>query len=625
MQKNIRWLPWEPGTFQRAKQEQKPTLLVIGFPSCHWCHVLEKESFMDEEIILLLNEYFICVHVDREQRPDVDTVYMAACQAMTGRGGWPLVALLDMSQQPFYISTYITKSEMLSLLTETIEHWSKYRDRFTNMGEQLTKAIRDQFTVSASPVDIEQCHVEQAIRAHASVFDPHWGGVGITTKFPMPHVLSFLLRQYAMAKDHKALHMAELTLLRMCEGAIFDHVGGGFMRYATDRQWAIPHFEKMLDDNAMLIQAYIEAWQITGKSIYRNVAERTLSYVLREMVSPEGGIYSSQDADAMGVEGVYYHFEAKEILSILGKEDGEAYINYYALKPSGLPNRIGHNGSIETLRMSALNEIVYSYRRDRMPLATDEKILTSWNALMIQSFVQAYLAFDEQKYLDTAIKAASFLQKKLTQPDGSLMVHWRNGEASGVGTLDDYANTIMAALSLYRATLEDQWLSLSVSLSRMMLERFEDRDHGGFFMTSSKAEKLIARPKETYDGAHPSGNAAALSVLVSLSMLDIGEGWSKAAERQTAFLSGFVAEDPLHHTASLLAAMPYLYPITMLDAQADVEENKKLLSALRGQYLPALYLKATPKGTHGNNWRLCKGTTCLAPFQEMEALLSALS
>lgn len=625
MQKTIRWLPWGPEAFQKAKQEQKPVFLHIGFPSCHWCHVMEKESFRDEQVVQLLNDSFICIDVDREQRPDVDAIYMAACQTMTGHGGWPLIALLNAAQQPFYIATYLGKQELLTLLRETVQHWSKYRDRFTNMGTQLSQAIREQFSHSQPQVEIETRLMAHAVRAYTNAFDAQWGGIGYAPKFPMPHTILFLLRQYTTSKDQKVLQMAEHTLMRMCEGGIFDHVGGGFMRYATDRHWAIPHYEKMLNDNALILQAYIEAWQMTGRSIYRNIAERTLTYIMREMTDKEGGFYASQDADSAGVEGAYYHFTPKELYALLGNDDGEAYIKYYTIEHSGLPNRIGHSGGIVTQRMAALNEVVHAYRMERMPLNRDEKIITSWNAMMIQSLVQAYVAFDDHTYLDAAIKAATFIQKKILQPDGTLRVCWRDGEAVGEGVLDDYAQLAMASLVLYRATLEDRWLTWAVHLSRMMLERFEDREHGGFYMTPHGGEKMIARPKEIYDGSQPSGNAAALSVFVTLSLLDIGEGWADAAARQMSFLSGHIANDPLHHMASLLSAMPLVYPVTLLDAQAGSNENKQLLDALRGQYTPFLYVKATPPGLHGNSWRLCKGTTCLAPFQEMEALLAALS
>lgn len=624
MQKMVRWLSWDQEAFQKAKQEQKPVFLHIGFPSCHWCHVLEAESFHDAQVAQILNDSFICIHVDREQRPDIDAIYMTACQVMTGQGGWPLIALLNAAQQPFFVATYMKKEELITLLQETVQHWTKYRDRFTNMGTQLSQAIRDQFSHVTPQVDMEVRMMEQGVRAYAAAFDAQWGGIGYAPKFPMPQTLLFLLRQYAAAKDQRALQMAEYTLTKMCEGALFDHVGGGFMRYATDRQWAVPHFEKMLNDNAALIQVYIEAWQLTGRSIYRNVAERTLAYIGTEMTDKEGGFYASQDADAKGVEGAYYHFTPNELYTLLGKENGEAYVKYYSIENTGQPNRIGHSGGIVTQRMASLNETVYTYRMERMPLSRDEKIVTAWNAMMIQSFVTAYLAFDEITYLEKAIAAAEFIRKRILQSNGTVRICWRDGEAIGEGLLDDYAQLAMAALLLYRATLEDRWLTWAVHLSRMILERYEDRENGGFFMTAHGSEKTIARPKETFDASGASGNAATLSVLVTLSMLDVGEGWADASARQMTFLSGHIASDPLHHMSSLLYAMPLLYPVTLLDAQADASENQKLLDALRGQYTPFLYVKAIPPGLHGNLWCLCKGTTCLAPFQEMELLLAAL-
>lgn len=624
MEKAIQWLPWGQEAFQKAKQEQKPVFLHIGFPSCHWCHVMERESFEDPEVAALLNESFVCVDVDREQRPDVDAVYMAACQSMTGQGGWPLTALLTPSQKPFFITTYLPRETLLSVLREAKGQWARQRDRLSTLGSQISQAVQSQFTYTGQAVNVDKRLMQNGVRAFASSFDAEWGGIGIAPKFPMPHTLLFLLRQSVLGQDAKALSMAETTLLRMCEGGIFDHVGGGFMRYSTDRRWAVPHFEKMLIDNALLSAVYLEAWQITGRALYRLVADRTLQYVLREMTHAEGGFFSSQDADAEGEEGAYYHLGRKELLSLLGKDDGAAYARYYNLEEGGYPNRIGYEGAIETRRMAALSEKVRAYRAERMPLKRDEKILTAWNGQMIAALSRAYQATGEEGYLLAAVRAALFAKKHLIRPEGDLAIHWQNGRAMDDGLLDDYAWLSEGALSLYRATLEDRWLRLAVSLARQMLERFEDREQSGFFLTPHGGEKLVARPKETYDGAQPSGNAAALFVLVTLSMLDIGEGWAEAAERQRAFLSGLMADAPLQHMASLTAVMPLIYPVTLLDARALPQDNKRLLEKLRSRYLPLLFLKATEPGAGGSSWHVCQGHTCLKPFQEMEAALSSL-
>ena len=624
MQKSIQWLPWEPETFQKAKQEQKPIFLYIDFPSCHWCHAMKQEAFADAEIIQLLTDHFLCIQIDREQRPDIHAIYLAACTEMIGHGGSPITALLNSAQQPFFISTYVSKEELYALLSETIQQWSKYRSRFSNMGEQLTQVVREKFRLQTNAVDIDGYVMEQAVRAYAAAHDPHWGGLGRDVKFPMPHTLLFLLRHFAATKDMKSLHMAELSLLRMCEGGLFDHIGGGFMHYAMDPYWALPSYEKMLPENAWLTQVYIEAWQITGRATYRYIAEKNLSYLLHEMLDPSGGFYSSQDADALGKEGIYYQLTPKEIIKLLGSAEGEAYITYYGLRNASLPNRIGHSGGIVTQRMEALNEMVRLYREERMPIAKDEKKLTASNALMVQTLVQAYLAFDESAYLDAALATMAYIQKKLMRTDGTLFMCWKEGEAVGEGTLACYAQLASAALCLYRATLKDAWLYMAVRLARSMLERFEDKEHGGFFMSAQGTDKLLAKPKDIWDHALPSGNAAALSVLATLSLLDVGEGWSEAANRQAGFISGFLADNPLRHMASLSAVMPVVYPITLVDAQADAYENEQLLAALRSQYTPFLYIKALAPGIHGNAWRLCKGSTCLAPFWDMEALLEAL-
>ncbi len=618
MESMIRWLPWGGEAFEQAKKEQKPVFLHIGFPSCHWCHVMERESFQDPDVAKVLNEAYICIDVDREKRPDVDAVYMAACQSMTGQGGWPLTALLTPEQQPFYIATYLPKDQLLTVLHEAEGLWMRRRDRVAKLGAQLRQAVRQQFEESARPVEMTERHFAAAVQAFSRAFDKEWGGMGIAPKFPMPHTLVYLLRHHKLTGDETALAMAETTLLRMCEGGIFDHVGGGFMRYSTDRKWEKPHYEKMLMDNALLVEAYTEAYLATETPVYRLVAERTIEYIARDMTHPEGGFFASQDADAEGLEGAYYYLARKELLQVLGKEDGPAYAAYYGITEGGVPMRIGYEGSIETQRMAAMNEKLRAYRAERMPSGRDDKILTAWNGRMIAALADAYSAFGETKYLEMAQRAAQFAADQLQRPDGDLAISWQEGVAQGEGLLDDYANMALGALALYRATLEPRWLTWAVGLARELLERFEDKTRGGFYMTAHQGETLIARPKETYDGAHPSGNATALSVLVTLAMLDIGEGWVEAVERQWAYLSGIVADAPVSHMASLMAAQPLVYPVTLLEAHADEEANEALLQELTGAYAPLLYLKATKLTGGRPTWRVCRGTTCLAPFETME-------
>lgn len=620
----IEWLSFGPEAFAKAKQEQKPVFLHIGFPSCHWCHVMETESFHNPQIIEILNSSFICVDVDREKRPDVDAVYMAACQAMTGQGGWPLTALLTPAQQPFFITTYMPPDALIKLLTETKEQWPKRRDQYASFGARLATAAREQFGVSSAPAQPEKRLMANAVRAYRSQFDQTYGGTGIAPKFPMPQTLTFLLRHGALSGDEEALGMADKTLERMCEGGIFDHVGGGFMRYSTDRRWAVPHFEKMLIDNALLAGVYLEAWQITERPLYHDVAERVLSYVLREMTDAEGGFFGSQDADAKGREGAYYELTRGEMISLLGREDGEAFATYYRLDQTGIPNRIGHAGGISTRRMAALCERVAAFRAERMPLYRDEKILTAWNGMMISSLAQGYVVTGQRQYLEAATAAARSVRKRLSKPDGSLYISWHNGEAQGEGLLDDYAFLAGGCLSLYRATLDNRHLNWAVELSRLMLEKFEDPKGNGFFMTPRDGEKLLARPRDTADSAYPSGNSMALSVLVTLSMLDIGEGWTEAATRQAKFMMGQAADNPLHHMAALTAALPLLHAPTLLHAHAGPDDLKRILSALIGQYKPLLYLKASKPGASGRSFHLCKGKACYPPFQEIDACLAEL-
>ncbi len=620
----VAWRPFGDAAFDKAKAESKPVFLSIGYSACHWCHVMERESYRDASVAEAINRSFVPVLVDREQRPDVDAVYMAACQQMTGQGGWPLTAILTPAGQPFFVATYLTRARLLAVLKEVTAQWEKRRDKVIETGARLSRAVREQFDAKWEPAEVDPRAFHNAVRAYASAFDAEWGGIGDAPKFPMPHTAAFLIRYARIAANARALSMAETSLLRMCEGGVFDHVGGGFMRYATDRRWAEPHYEKMLNDNALLAQAYMEAWRATDRAVYRSVAERTLAYVLREMTDDAGCFFTSQDADANGVEGAFYLLSRKELVALLGKEDGAAYAAYFGVRDHSLPHRIGYDGGIETMRMAALSEQVRAYRSERMPLGRDDKVIAAWNGAMITALADAYGATGDARWLDAATRAAVSLSERLERIEGGMAHAWHGGKASGEGLLDDYAEVANGSIALYRATLEERWLVHAVSLARTMLERFEDHEKGGFYLTPADGEALPARPKETYDGAHPSGNSAALLTLSSLAALDIGDGWTQAAARQLRFLSGEMADAPLQHMAALSAALPLVFAPALLESRAGAQENEALLAALRGRYDPLLFVKGNPPAPGGSRWRLCKGATCLPAFERVEEAIAAL-
>ncbi|MDR0897901.1 MAG: DUF255 domain-containing protein [Oscillospiraceae bacterium] len=604
-------LSWGEAAFAQAKQAQKPIFLWIGCPG--------EAPRYGAETLALLREQYIAIAVEGEKRPDVAAVYRAACRAMTGRESSPICALLTPGGQPFYAAPSPPEAELTAALQEGAEQWTHRREKTLRMAAELTKAISQEFQAAPAPIQLDARLLRGAMRAYAAAFDGQWGGLGIAGKQFMPQALLCLLRHGTLAEDARALDMALLTLRRMCEGSVFDHVGGGFLHGAEDRTWGSPKPEKHLLDNALLARAYFEAWQRTHRPLYRNVAERTLHYAMRELADEAGGFYAIERDES---EGAYYRLSRPEIVSLLGRDDGAAYCYYYNIDQDGIPQRIGHDGGIETMRMAALNETVRAYRAERRPLKREALMLTADNAQMIATLAYAYQCTGDAAYLNAAVRCALFLHAKMTDANGHLYGHW-DGRAAGQGSLRDYAALAQAALSLYRATLEDRWLTWAVHLSRAMLARFEDRQRGGFFLTPHDGEALIARPKETMDGDAPSSNAMALAVLAELAALDIGEGWAEAAKRQALFLSGWMADAPLAHMGALAAALPLLHTPTLLTAYATPLEHEALLGALRDAYRPLLFIKAAPPGAAGSSWRL-KGRGGMPPLLSLSAVIDAL-
>ena len=473
----VDWRPWGAEAFQAAREEDKPVFLSIGYSTCHWCHVMAHESFEDAAAAEEINRDFIPVKVDREERPDVDAVYMAACIAMTGSGGWPLTVLLTPEQKPFWAGTYLPRRALLSLLRQAARLWREDRDSLLAAGEELTAHLKREENTGAGSPDREL--VSRAASLYAQSFDPRWGGFGQAPKFPTPHNLLFLLRYARLTGDDHARAMAERTLEGMYRGGLFDHVGGGFARYSTDEMWLVPHFEKMLYDNALLALAYTEAYQQTRRPLCGEVVRRTLDYVLRELTDPQGGFVCGQDADSEGVEGKYYLFTAGELRELLGPEDGEAFCRWYGVTQSG--NFEGRNIlnllaqerlEDEPERIRSLRERVYAYRLERTSLHRDDKVLAAWNGLMIAAMARAGLALDEPRYRDAAVGAAAFLRRHLTEESGRLLARWREGQAAHPGKLDDYAFCAWGLLELYGATFQPGYLAEAQRLMECLLEQF---------------------------------------------------------------------------------------------------------------------------------------------------------
>ncbi len=638
----VDWRPWGPEVFEEAKRTDKPVLLSIGYSTCHWCHVMAHESFEDETVAQAVNAAFLPVKVDREERPDVDAVYMAACLAMNGSGGWPLTVLLTPDQKPFWAGTYLPKDQLLHLLRKAARLWREDRAGVLATGDTLTAHLQQEG--QARPGTPSRELVRQAVSQFAQSYDERWGGFGAAPKFPTPHNLIFLLRYAQLAKEEHAREMALHTLNNMYRGGLFDHVGGGFSRYSTDQHWLVPHFEKMLYDNALLALAYTEAFQHTRCPIYGEITRRTLDYVLRELSGPQGGFCCGQDADSDGVEGKYYALTPDELAQALGGVDGLRFCQWYGITPEGnfegksIPNLLGQSQFDQDPEdMAALREQVYAYRLSRTALHRDDKVLTAWNGLAMAALARAGLVLDEPWYLDAARQTAEFLAEKLTTSDGRLLARWRDGDAAHPGKLDDYAFLAYGLLELYSATFDASYLTRAVGLADCLLKLFFDGERGGFYPYASNGEQLLTRTKEAYDGAMPSGNSIAALVLFRLSRLTGEMRWREAADLQLSWLAGAAEGYPAGHGFAMLACLEELWPTAelVITAQKPPEELRGFLREAPRLGLTVLvktqenagtlaalapFTKDYPIPAQGAQYYLCQGGACAQPVDSIPEL-----
>jgi uncharacterized protein YyaL (SSP411 family) len=569
----VNWFPWGEEAFQKAREEDKPIFLSIGYSTCHWCHVMERESFENEEVAKVLNENFISIKVDREERPDVDAVYMDVCQAMTGSGGWPLTIMMTPDKKPFFAATYIPKENkygrtgIITTLNSINEAWSDGRDKIINSSNEIVEEIKQ---VYHSKRDKEEIGIEVADKTFSDFshfFQEKYGGFNPAPKFPAPHNLYFLLRYWKYNNSEKALNMVTKTLDSMYMGGVFDHVGFGFARYSTDEKWLVPHFEKMLYDNALLILAYSEAYAATGKKLYKEVAEKTISYVLRDMKHENGGFYSAEDADSEGVEGKFYVWSYDEVVKVVGKEDGELYSKYYDITESGnfegknIPNLI--NSNIEEIEnneelkdtLEDINKRLYMHREKRIHPHKDDKILTSWNGLMISALAYAGRVFDNSMYLEEAKESVQFICNHLTRHDGRLLARFREGDSAYLAYSEDYAYLIWGLIELYEASFEVEYLKKAVSLNEDMYKYFWDKDEGGFFLYGEDSEELIWRPKEIYDGAIPSANSVAVLNMLRLGKLTGNLDLEERSREMFKTFAGKVKDVPRGHAHFITAVL----------------------------------------------------------------------
>lgn len=582
----VNWFPWSEEAFDIAKRDNKPVFLSIGYSTCHWCHVMERESFEDAEVAELLNQHFVAIKVDREERPDIDALYMSVCQALTGSGGWPLTVLLTPDRKPFYAGTYFPKRRqwgrmgLMELLEQVKVKWEEDAAKMHSLGDDLLAELRraaeeggeGEAGAEGTPDAAGEQLLHDAYRTYRSQFDEIYGGFGAAPKFPSPHNLSFLLAYSRTYNQPEALEMAEKTLEAMYRGGMYDHVGYGFARYSTDKRWLVPHFEKMLYDNALLAYVYLEAYQVTGKTLYAEIAESVFAYVLRDMTSPEGAFYSAEDADSEGVEGKFYVFSREEIEEALGKEDMHSYCNVYGITPEGnfegrsIPNllkglpddlaeELGMNPLGLRTRMEEWREKLYAYRERRVHPAKDDKVLTAWNGLMIAALAKGAKALQKPEYAQAAARAADFIWTKLRREDGRLLARYRDGEAAYPAYVDDYAYLLWGLTELYEATGQPEHLRRAIELKDGLLALFQDEERGGFFFAGTDGEELPVRTKELYDGALPSGNAVALRMLLKLSAVTQDAGLRETAIRTARLLAGAAGQYPPGYAMALLGVL----------------------------------------------------------------------
>ncbi|MCW4037670.1 MAG: thioredoxin domain-containing protein [Candidatus Bathyarchaeota archaeon] len=615
----VDWHPWGAEAFEKAEREEKPVFLSIGYSTCHWCHVMERESFENHAVAELLNETFVCIKVDREERPDIDRTYMRVCQLMTGSGGWPLTILLTPDKRPFFAATYLPQESRFGRvgLTELIpsiqEFWTTRRSEVDDLAEKVLSLLkRRQGEASIQAEELDELTLDGAYLYLLDTFDERDGGFGKTPKFPSPQRLLFLLRYWKRTGKEEALRMVEKTLDAMRCGGIYDHVGFGFHRYSTDKHWRVPHFEKMLYDQAMLTIAYVEAYQATRRKEYEKTAREILTYVLRDMTDPAGGFHSAEDADVEGEEGKFYLWTDDEIRQRLPKDEAELVIDAFNVAKNGnfeeestrrvtgknilhLTNpfrKIANDQNVPSEevkeRWEKARGILFTARESRVHPRKDDKILADWNGLMIVALAKASQAFNDMQYADAAKKAANFIFENMLDSRGRLYHRYREGEAAIPGFLNDYAFLIWGLIELYETTFEVKYLRHAIALAEDMIRQFWDEKEGGFYFTAEDAENVLIRDKMIYDGAYPSGNSvAALNLLRLARMTGKPEYEAKATQILQTFADA-VSQAPAAYT-SLLGALDFaLGPSSevVIVGKRQNQDTKALVNALKTRFIP---------------------------------------
>jgi len=659
----VHWQPWGPAALARAKAEDRPIFLSIGYSACHWCHVMERESFENESIAKLMNEHFVNVKVDREERPDLDEIYMKAVQSMTGSGGWPMSVFLTPELEPFYGGTYFPprsahgRPGFAEVLTAIARAWKEDRENVANQGRRMAKRIADEGTWSTI-ADLDPQILDRSFAALQQSHDPEWGGFGNAPKFPHALDIRILLRHFLRTRNPVALRMATSTLDRMAEGGIRDHLGGGFHRYSTDEKWLIPHFEKMLYDTALLVPAYLEAHLATGTELYARVARECVDWVLREMVTPEGGFASSQDADSEGEEGRFFAWTPEQLAAVLGPKRGARAAAWFGVSDEG---NFEHGRSAlwrhepaekvaEALRcdpgelaadMEAARTELWTAREKRVHPGTDDKVLASWNGLMISALAQCHQVLGEERALDAARRAARFLLGTMRRPDGRLFATSRAGRAHLDAYLDDHAFLIQALIDLYESDFDERWLREALALETIVAERFADVEKGGWYTTADDHETLIARLKNPHDGALPSGNGVQALNLLRLAELTGRGELALRAESAVRSMGAMVNHYPSAFS-QLLVAVDFLAAgprEIVIAGDPSGTAARAMIATVRRTFLPQRVVASAGPGADagllplvdgkaagptGARAFVCRNYACREPVETPEALGSAL-
>jgi len=660
----VDWYPWGPEALARAKAEDRPIFLSIGYSACHWCHVMEHECFENEAIAALMNESFVCIKVDREERPDIDDIYMKAVQTLTGSGGWPMSVFLTPELEPFFGGTYFPPEDRYgrrgfkSLLQALASAWANDREKVVEQAGKLTQHIGRENTAQAIG-EVQPGVVSKAAEMLAQSYDPVWGGFGGAPKFLHTMDQRLLLRHWLASGDEQALEMVTHTLDKMAAGGVYDQLGGGFHRYSTDERWLIPHFEKMLYDNALMIPLYLEAHLATGDPDYARVARECCEWVLREMVTPEGGFASTQDADSEGEEGKFFAWTPDELAAVLGAKHGLWAAEWFDVTAEGNfehgksalwrkdpPEQVAARLNVELDELAAAMReariALFARRAERVPPGTDDKVLASWNGLMISALAQAYQVLDDPRYLDAARAAARYVLEGMRQEDGRLFATARHGRAHLNAYLDDYAFVIQGLIDLYESDFDAGWLRAALELDAVVLEHFEDEQHGGFYTTGDNHETLIARLKSPQDGALPAGNGVHALNLLRLAELTGRASLAKHAERTIRSIGGALNQYPTAFSQMLLAvdfvgAGPREIVIAGEPTSPAV---RAMLAAVRGRFLPQrvvalagvgadaelipLLADRAPSPETGARAYVCRNYTCQLPADDAAALAAQL-